>query len=361
MQAGKVRVLIIDDSAVVRSILKIALSAHPQIEVVGMAADGVEGLLQIKKLRPDVCTLDVEMPRMNGLQVLDHVAGKIPVAFVMCSTLTQAGAHTTLEALQKGAFDYVAKPQQGGLARDQRFRRELHEKILAAARGKKRLRNLQRGGGSGGPVPSGTGRLPPSKARGWIVGIGISCGGPQTLYEMLPMFPSDFVPILITQHMPAAFTRSFATHLNKVCAMEVCEAGHGMAIEHGRIYVAPGSHHMLLERVGVGLRVKLDDGPEVSGHRPSVDVMFSSLARVCPTRCVAVIMTGMGRDGTAGMQLLHRAGARTIAQDEATSLVYGMPKAAVAAGCVERSVALKDIPQTIADLVEGKAPALASG
>ncbi len=357
MNASKVRVLIIDDSAVVRSILKGSLSQHPSIEVVGQAADGIEGLKQIKALRPDVCTLDVEMPRMNGLEVLNRVGGKLPVAFVMCSTLTQAGAQTTLEALQKGAFDYVAKPQQGGFAGDARFRRELHEKVLAAARAKGRTRKLLRATASGSEGASaGLRRLPPNKARGWIVAIGISCGGPQTLYEMLPVFPSDFVPIVITQHMPAAFTGSFAKHLDQLCAMDVCEGQDGMPIEHGKIYIAPGSHHMEIIRRGMGLGLKLDDGPEVSGHRPSVDVMFSSLARTCPTRCVAIIMTGMGRDGTAGMQILRRAGARTIAQDEATSLVYGMPKAAVAAGCVERSVPLSDIPKVAAELVQGPAP-----
>lgn len=349
----KVRVLVVDDSALVRSIVKGALSQHPGIEVVGIAADGREALNKLRTLRPDVCTLDVEMPNMDGLEVLEHVGGKLPVSFVMCSTLTRAGARTTFEALAKGAFDYVGKPQQGGFAGNSKFRKELQEKVLAAAQSKGRTRMLQRGAVA---AQAGPRRLPPCKVRGWVVGIGISCGGPQTLHQMLPIFPSDFVPIVITQHMPASFTASFAQRLDEVCAMNVVEARDGAPLESGTVYIAPGSHHLQIVRQGVRLVARLDAGPEVSGHRPSADVMFGSLARTCATHCVAIIMTGMGKDGTAGMQILRRAGARTIAQDEATSLVYGMPKAAVAAGCVEKVAPLADIPSTVAAMLQQAAP-----
>ena len=356
MGTNKVRVLIVDDSGVVRSVLKTALSSHPSIEVVGSARDGVEGLQQIKVLRPDVVTLDVEMPKMNGLELLDRVGGKIPVSFVMCSALTQAGAQTTFEALEKGAFDYVGKPERGGLAGNPAFRSELHEKILAAARAKGRVRHIRRQA-----APSaGIGRLPPNRNRGWVVGIGASCGGTQALRAILPVFPSDFVPIVLTQHMPAQFTGPFATRLDRLCAMHVREARDGMPLKPGMIVLAPGSHHLRLVRNGVSLCVKLDDGPKVSGHRPSVDVMFDSLARVCGPRCVGVIMTGMGRDGAAGIRTLHGAGAPTIAQDEASSLVYGMPKEAVATGCVDRSVALTRIPYATSHLLQDS-PATPAG
>lgn len=349
MSADKARVLIVDDSPVVRSILKSALSQHPAIEVVGMARDGAEGLRQIKALRPDVVTLDVEMPNMNGLEVLDRVGGKLPVSFVMCSMLTQTGARTTFEALHKGAFDYLPKPERGGFAGNPEFRTRLHEKVLAAARAKGRVRRIMR---SAADVTSAVRRLPPGQVRGWVVGIGISCGGPQTLHKMLPLFPSDFVPIVLTQHMPAQFTASFAQQLDQVCAMSVCEAQEGMPLKPGTILIAPGSHHLRVLRRGVELCVTLDDGPKVAGHRPSVDVMFGSLAQACGPRCVGIIMTGMGRDGAAGLQILRRAGARTLAQDEETSLVYGMPKAAVATGCVERSVSLSQIPHAAAAMIQ---------
>ncbi len=351
MQANKVRVLIVDDSSVVRAILKTTLSGHPSIEVVGIARDGLEGLAQIQALRPDVVTLDVEMPKMNGLQLLDRVGGKIPVSFVMCSTLTQAGAQTTFEALEKGAFDYVAKPQ-GGFAGNPAFRGELHEKVLAAARAKGRVRQIKRGMTS----QAGVRRLPPNNARGWVVGIGSSCGGTQALAAILPTFPSNFVPIVVTQHMPAQFTGPFAERLNKTCAMQVCEAQEGMPLTPGTILVAPGSHHLRLVRRGVQLCVKLDGGPTVSGHRPSVDVMFKSLAQMCGSRCVGAILTGMGHDGATGIRALHGAGAPTIAQDEKTSLVYGMPKEAVATGCVDQSVALSQIPHATSRLMQRGAP-----
>ncbi len=356
MGTNKVRVLIVDDSGVVRSVLKTALSSHPSIEVVGSARDGVEGLQQIKVLRPDVVTLDVEMPKMNGLELLDRVGGKIPVSFVMCSALTQAGAQTTFEALEKGAFDYVGKPERGGLAGNPAFRSELHEKILAAARAKGRIRHIRRQAAA----PAGIGRLPPNRNRGWVVGIGASCGGTQALRAILPVFPSDFVPIVLTQHMPAQFTGPFATRLDRLCAMHVREARDGMPLKPGMIVLAPGSHHLRLVRNGVSLCVKLDDGPKVSGHRPSVDVMFDSLASACGPRCVGVILTGMGRDGAAGIRALHGAGAPTIAQDEASSLVYGMPKEAVATGCVDRSVALTRIPYATSNLLQDS-PATPAG
>ncbi len=347
--APLIRVLIVDDSAVIRSIIRSALATDPQIEVVGMAADGADALTKIAQLRPDVVTLDVEMPRMNGLAVLDRAAGKVPVSFLMVSTLTQAGAQITFEALRKGAVDYITKPQSAAKAALPDFREELLVKVRAAARCKGRVRRLlQEVGGSTAPT------LPPNTVRGWVVAIGISCGGPQTLYEMLPAFPSDFVPILITQHMPAAFTGTFARHLDQRCAMRVKEAEHNEPLADGTIYIAPGSHHLRLVRRGVQLLTALDDSPPVSGHRPSVDVMLESVARVCGARAVGVIMTGMGRDGATGLGLVRDAGGVTIAQDETTSFVYGMPKAAAQTGKVQQIVPLPRIPQAIAEALQGR-------
>jgi two-component system chemotaxis response regulator CheB len=351
----KIRALVVDDSHFVRTMLCAGLSQDPRIEVVGFAADGVEALSQIKQLRPDVVTLDIEMPKLNGIGVLERVVGKAPVSFVVVSTLTKAGAAVTLEALQKGAFDYVTKPKAGEIAELPRFKSKLVERVLAAARSKGRTKRVITGAMSSAP------KLPPCQERGWVVGIGISCGGPQTLTEMLPMFPSDFVPIVITQHMPYPFTTTFASSLNSICAANVKEAEDGDKLEQGLIIVARGSHHLRVVRRGVDLRVHLDDGPRVSLHRPSADVMFSSIARTCGARSIGVIMTGMGEDGARGIAELHGAGAWTIAQDQKTSIVYGMPKAAVAAGCVDHEVSLSKIPEGIVSLMQqGVRPALAA-
>ena len=346
MASKRVRVLVVDDSSLVRGILRAGLSTHPQIEVVGMAADGREALRQISKLRPDVVTLDVEMPNMNGIAVLERVAGKVPVSFVMVSTLTQAGARITFEALRKGAFDFITKPDAGGIAGIPEFRREVQQKVLAAAKAKGVKRHIITGAGGGAPT------LPPNRVRGWVVGIGCSAGGTQTLPKILPAFPSDFVPVVITQHMPPKFTTSFANMLNNECAMEVREAADGDRLRQGTAYVAPGDYHLTLVRSGVELRVKLDRGDKVSGHRPSVDVMFSSLARVCRNRCVGAVLTGMGHDGADGVRLLKKAGARTVAQDEETSLVYGMPMEAAKTGCIDAVAPMTDIPRKIAELLK---------
>ncbi len=346
MAGPRIRVLVVDDSNFVQTVIKAALAGHPEIEVVGVACDGVEGLQMISRLRPDVVTLDVEMPRMNGIQVLERAAGKVPVSFLMVSTLTQAGARITFDALERGAFDYVSKPTKGITAKAE-FRKELYEKIVGAYRAKGR-KPIARTTRSSSSAPS----LPPSQARGWVVAVGVSCGGPPTLAKMLPAFPSDFPPILITQHMPPEFTPSFAKHLDDLCAMHVREAADGDVPEAGTVLVAPGHSHLKLVRHGINLSVQLDSGPKVSGHRPSADVMFESAARTCGPRAVGVILTGMGSDGAAGLQFMSRAGGWTIAQDEETCVVYGMPKAAMATGCIDHQLPLEKIPLAIAKLMQ---------
>lgn len=354
MPGNKVRVLVVDDSALIRSLLRSGLSQHPEIEVVGVAVDGLDALEKIRALRPDVVTLDIEMPRMNGMTVLERVVGKAPVSFVMVSTLTQAGARITFEALDKGAVDYVTKPQASTRAGLPDFRRQLTQKVINAARARTRRRRATVTGGVGA-APT----LPPNTVRGWVVALGISCGGPQTLHQMLPAFPSDFVPIVLTQHMPAQFTPAFAAHLDAACAMNVREAKSGDVLEQGTILVAPGSHHLKVVRRGTQLVVQLDSGPLVSGHRPSVDAMFRSVAAACGPRSIGVIMTGMGSDGSQGLIEMHEAGAHTIAQDEQTSYVYGMPKAAAQTGCVDHIVGLPGIPTTIARLLNSPKKAAA--
>lgn len=352
-----VRVLIVDDSALIRAVLRAALLRHPGIEVVGQAANGIEALAQIQALRPDVVTLDVEMPQLSGLGVLDRVVGRVAVAFLMVSTLTQAGAQVTFEALRRGAVDFITKPQADAPGALPAFQRELVQKVLAAARARRRRsRALEAGPPAAGPT------LPPNPVRGWVVAIGISCGGPQTLYRMLPAFPSDFVPIVITQHMPPGFTAAFAGHLSQRCAMRVREARHGEPIEHGTILIAPGSHHLRLVRRGVQLHAALDRGPPIGGHRPSVDALLASVAAACGRRAVGVIMTGMGRDGAEGIVAMRQAGAATVAQDEESSYVYGMPRAAVATGSVQHVAPAERIPALLARLIQGeRVPAAAGG
>jgi two-component system chemotaxis response regulator CheB len=345
-----IRTLVVDDSPVVRNILTRALDNHPRIQVVGQAVDGVDACQKISALRPEVVTLDVEMPRLNGIGVLERVAGKLPIGFVMVSTLTETGAKITFEALQKGAIDYVTKPT-GTQRASREFQEEVQRKVLTAYSARKRTTQLAKAG-STGSGPATIPMLPPNKIRGWLVGIGISCGGPQTLNQMLPAFPSDFGPILVTQHMPADFTRPFAEKLNTRCAMRVVEAEDNQVIEAGTIYIAPGSKHLGVRKVGVQLRTRLDAGPAVTGHKPSVDYMFDSLSQLHSTRVVGIVMTGMGRDGTKGIEKLHAAGCWTMAQDQATSLVYGMPKAAAQTGLIDQIVGLADIPKTVARLMQ---------
>ncbi|MFH1747999.1 MAG: chemotaxis response regulator protein-glutamate methylesterase [Planctomycetota bacterium] len=346
----KIRTLIVDDSSFVRNILRSALANHPQIEVVGFAVDGLDALQKIRVLRPDVITLDVEMPRLNGIGVLERVVGKAPVSFVMVSSLTQAGAMITFEALRKGAFDYVTKPSSGSVGNLPAFRQQLLEKIISAAQAKSYRRHPCTAPKSSNSSAAPT--SPPNRERGWVVAIGISCGGPQTLMAMMPAFPSDFVPILITQHMPAEFTAAFAKHLDNVCNMNVREARHGELLSQGTVLVAPGNQHMKLVRQGGQLRIQLDGGEKVSGHRPSADVMFDSVSRACGRRAIGVIMTGMGHDGADAITRMRQAGAWTIAQDQETSLVYGMPHEAVKKDGADHVLPLSKIPIAISRLLQ---------
>jgi two-component system chemotaxis response regulator CheB len=339
---SKVRVLIVDDSSLMRQLLSTLLSADPEIEVVGTAPDPHVARERIKSLNPDVITLDVEMPLMDGVTFLRKIMALRPMPVVMISTLTQAGAEVTLEALEIGAVDFVAKPTQDVVNAMTTLAGELQEKVKSAARS--RVRGHQRVAPAAVPKRALLGR-----ATGKVVLIGASTGGVEALKDVLMGLPSDCPPILVTQHMPARFTTAFANRLNKDCPMRVSEAQHGDVIEAGHVYIAPGSHHLEIVRHGQHYACSLHDGPTVSGHRPSVDVLFRSGARVLGRTGIGVILTGMGKDGAEGMLEFRRAGATTLGQDEDSALIYGMPRVAFESGAVMRQYSLGHMAEGILD------------
>jgi len=347
-----VRVLIVDDSAVMRQLLTSLLEADPEITVVGTAADPYIARDRIKTLNPDVITLDVEMPHMDGLTFLRKIMALRPMPVVMISTLTQSGAETTLEALEVGAVDFIAKPAHEQAERLAELAEELQQKIKAAAQ--VRVAALR--------APPAAPRAPRRLLRstGKIVFVGASTGGVEALKSLLMGLPENCPPTLITQHMPPRFTTGFAERLNRECPMKVSEAADGDVIEAGHVYIAPGSHHLEIVRAGSGHVCRLSDGPPVSGHRPSVDVLFRSAARVCAKTAVAAILTGMGKDGAEGMLELRRAGAVTLGQDEESSLIYGMPRAAFERGAVMRQYSLSRMADAILDACEHGADATAA-
>ncbi len=345
-----IRVLIVDDSIFMRSMLRDALSKAPGVEIIGTAQNGTEGLQKILCTKPDVVTLDIEMPGMTGLEVLERVMKECPTACVVVSTKTQKGAAITLEALRLGAVDYVAKPlmEQGSTLEG--FRQKVVDAVNVAAASNRRTLS-----------PAARAARPTSRSADFadlpmdaIVAIGISAGGPQTLHQMMPAFPAEFPPIVITQHMPAAFTPAFAERLNAECRLEVREAATNDELRPGTVLIAPGDQHLRVLPRGAKFCVVLSNGPKISGFRPSVDAMFDSLATVAPTRTVAVVMTGMGFDGAAGIRMLKQHGAATIAQDAETSIVYGMPKAAAETGCIDRVAPLHQIPAAIVEALRSR-------
>jgi len=339
-----VRVLIVDDSAVMRQLLSTLLSADPEIEVVGTAPDPLVARERIKALNPDVVTLDVEMPRMDGLSFLRKIMTLRPTPVVMVSSLTQAGAEATLEALEIGAVDFIAKPSADiGNA----FAVELQTKVKGAARTKVGMRHASP------PKPQRPARPAGRGSNDKIVVIGASTGGVEALKVVLMGLPSDCPPVLITQHMPPRFTAAFAERLNRECPMAVSEAVHDEVIEAGHVYIAPGSHHLQLGRRNGRNVCVLSDGPPVSGHRPSVDVLFRSAAQAAVTVAAGVILTGMGKDGAEGMLELRKAGVQTLGQDEQSSLIYGMPRAAFERGAVMRQFPLVRMADAILDVCDG--------
>jgi two-component system chemotaxis response regulator CheB len=324
-----VRVLVVDDSATMRGLITATLQADPFIEVVGQAADPHEARQAIKALAPDVITLDIEMPNMNGLEFLEKIMRLRPTPVIMVSTLTQAGADVNLRALEIGAFDCVAKPSSF----NQNSFEQLAEKVRAAAISRRQPRLVAP------PARPSTSVYVPD---GRLLAIGSSTGGVEALLTILSKFPANCPPTIISQHMPATFTKSFAARLNKLCAPEVSEAEEGALLKTGQIYLAPGSAHLEISGL-TAPRVHLSEAERVNGHRPSVDVMFHSVQRCLHDRAIGVILTGLGRDGAAGLLALRQSGCETIGQDEASSVVYGMPKAAFEIGGVSLQLPLERI------------------
>ena len=317
-----------------RKIVSDMLNSDPQIEVCDIARNGIEAIEKIKELKPDAVTMDVEMPQMDGLTALGHIMKDCPVPVVMLSTLTEAGADATLKALDLGAVDYVQKPS-GAISLDVRkVQSALLEKVKAASRSKPRKRVEQKSA----PLKYTLG----AKTR--IIAIGTSTGGPASLAEIIPRFPADTPPMLIVQHMPPDFTARFAERLNVSSAIRVKEASAGDKIEQGLALLAPGDYHMTVGKDG---RVHLNKNPKVHGVRPAVDPMMTTASAVYGSDMIGVIMTGMGRDGANGIEVIKKNRGFTIAQDEESCVVYGMPMEAYKTGCVDRVVTLSQIPAEV--------------
>ncbi|KIZ47554.1 MULTISPECIES: chemotaxis response regulator protein-glutamate methylesterase [Rhodopseudomonas] len=336
-----IRVLIVDDSAFVRQVLTELLSSDPTILVVGAAPDPIVAREMIKALNPDLITLDIEMPRMDGLAFLERIMALRPMPVVMISSLTQKGADAALRALAMGAVDYIAKPMIGLSEGFQALKDEIIAVVKVAAKAKVRVASPDRA-----PMARlGTGQHYSSSEK--VIAVGASTGGVEALQELLTAFPADSPAILVTQHMPAAFTAGFANRLDQFCAVTVSQAKDGERVLPGHVYIAPGGFHMELARSGANYVCRIGSQPPVSGHRPSVDVLFRSVAKAAGANAVGIMLTGMGSDGAQGMLEMRRAGASTIGQDEASCVVYGMPKAAFDCGAVEIELPIRKIAQQV--------------
>jgi two-component system chemotaxis response regulator CheB len=330
------RVLVVDDSPTMRGLITAVLRSDPEVDVIGQAGDAMEARAAIKALNPDVVTLDIEMPNMNGLDFLEKIMTLRPMPVIMVSTMTHRGAEATLAALEIGAFDCVGKPAPG----EPRPFGDLAEKVKAAARSQ---RQYIKPAASHAPPPA----VADFRVGRKIVAIGSSTGGVEALIAVLQKFPANCPPTVITQHMPPSFTRSFAERLNRLCAPVVQEATDGARLEIGKIYLAPGGErHLQIANVSAPHCRLIERGP-VNGHRPSVDVLFDSVAELAGRNAVGVILTGMGRDGAAGLLKMRHAGARTIGQNEKTCVVYGMPRVAFELGAVEQQFPLNAIGEEI--------------
>ena len=389
--SGKIRVLIIDDSALMRQVLQSLLEQDSTLDVVGGAADPIIAWRKIQHLRPDVLTLDVEMPRMDGLSFLKHLMAEHPLPVVMISSLTELGCDTTFRALELGAVDFVTKPRTDIRERMPEMAREIIEKIKSAAaarhyvrlQSKIRRSNVRIQGRNifhpSPPVPSaasaplreiffeqkrshaeaqrsqwtGTAEespwLPSSAPP--VIAVGASTGGTEAIRHILSALPADFPGMVIVQHMPPKFTRAFAERLNSLGPLRVAEAEDGDRVLVGHVLIAPGDFHMTLARDGAGYQVRLNQDSAVNHHRPSVDILFRSCAQVARGNALGLLLTGMGEDGARGLLEMRQAGARTLVQDEASSVVFGMPKAAIDQGAAEQVLPLGDIPAALQALV----------
>jgi two-component system chemotaxis response regulator CheB len=344
--SGKIKVLIVDDSALVRQTLSGILSSDPDIEVIGMAQDPIVAVQRIAEQVPDVITLDIEMPRMDGLTFLKKLMAQHPIPVVICSSLAETGSETTIRALEYGAVDIITKPKMGTKQFIEESRIRICDSIKAAAsariRPKREIKAVS-------PKYTADVMMDAPNARAMImttekvVVVGASTGGTEALSTFLQMLPENSPGIVIVQHMPENFTAAFARRLDGICKVSVKEAENNDSVVPGHVLIAPGNKHTLLKRSGARYYVEVKDGPLVSRHRPSVDVLFRSAARYAGKNAVGIIMTGMGDDGAKGMKELHDAGAKTIAQDEASCVVFGMPNEAIKQGGVDKILNLDKI------------------
>jgi two-component system chemotaxis response regulator CheB len=333
---AKIRVLVIDDSALIRQMLTEILNSRDDIEVVGAAADAFIAREKIKQLSPDVLTLDIEMPKMTGLQFLQNLMRLRPMPVIMVSTLTERGAPETLEALELGAVDYICKPKAKTETKLRIFADDLVDKVRMASTARVRPFKLNK---------TALTTIAKNTAFPRIIAVGSSTGGTEAIKELLSSVPDNCPPILITQHIPKVFSTSFAERLDRALAMEVFEAKEGMIIRPGCVYIAPGDFHLTISASGTKKICHVIQTEKVNRHRPAVDVMFNSILESYGSKVVAVMLTGMGADGAEGMLKLKQAGAITYAQDEATSVVWGMPQAALNIGAVDEVLPLQKISE----------------
>lgn len=335
-----ISVLVVDDSALIRALLSEIINDEPGLELVGAAPNAYVARDMVNEFAPDVITLDIEMPKVNGLTFLDGLMKARPTPVLMISTLTEQGADVTLQALELGAIDYIPKPKIGIKEGIEDYSDQIIHKIKGVAAAKIRPQTS---------VKPRTGAPVNIDSTEKIIAIGASTGGTEAIKTFLLQLPANCPAVVITQHMPPGFTRSFANRLDSLCSIRVKEAQDGERILPGHAYLAPGDFHLSVQRSGADYIVKLSDGERVSGHKPSVDVMFDSLAQSAALNTIAVLMTGMGKDGAKGMLNLFNTGALTMAQDEATSVVYGMPKEAVKLGAVNLVRGLECLAPTVLD------------
>ena len=349
MSDSRIKVLIVDDSAMVRKIFSETLSREEDIEVVGTAPDPFAARDKIVQLKPDVITLDIEMPRMDGLTFLKKLMQYYPMPVIVVSSLTPKGSQTALEALENGAVEVLAKAEGSYSVGD--MSAHLVEKIRMAARAK--VSRPSKAPASAPPVAKDH-SLALSETTQKLIAVGASTGGTEAIKEVLMRMPPNIPGMVIVQHMPAQFTASFAERLDSLCPIRVREAKDGDSVLNGQALIAPGNFHMILKRSGTRYFVSIKEGPMVHHQRPAVDVLFNSVAKVAGSNAIGVILTGMGADGAQGMGEMKRAGAKTIAQDEGSCVVFGMPKEAIKLGAAEKVVALHDIARVSLEMIAGK-------
>ena len=351
---GKIKVLIIDDSALIRSILKEVIGSFPDMEAIGAASNPLQAREMIRSLNPDVLTLDVEMPEMDGLTFLEKLMRLRPMPVLMISSLTEKGSDAALRALELGAVDFLPKPKLGISEGLREYSEEIAEKIRAAYQSKSGLSRRSQS------IPSTRETLPELGSKfsstEKVIILGASTGGTEAIKEFLIRLPADAPGILIAQHMPEAFTKSFAARLDSLCKIKVVESQGNERVLPGHVFIAPGHSHMLLKRSGANYMTELSQAPPVNHHRPSVEVLFRSAAKNAGPNAIGVMLTGMGKDGAVAMLEMKRAGAYNFAQNEETCVVFGMPREAIAVGAVDEIVPIQDMAQKVMNrLVQGGA------